>query len=85
MAEYRLTFASSVRKDFRMLDVSQRNRVMDAIRSLAREPRPHGCRKLRNSENSWRIRVGEYRVVYTIDDTKGVVDIGRVRHRREAY
>jgi mRNA interferase RelE/StbE len=54
------------------------------IRSLAGEPRPHGSQKLTNREE-WRIRLGDYRVLYTIDDQKKTVTVIRVKHRAKAY
>ena len=60
-------------------------RVMDRIRGLAGDPRPPGCEKLAGMANAWRIRSGNYRVVYTVDDRAQVVTITRVGHRREVY
>jgi len=59
--------------------------VIAAIQGLARNPRPPGCRKLTGAENDWRIRAGDYRVIYAIADVIRVVRVHRVRHRREAY
>jgi len=56
-----------------------------AIRALGNNPRPAGCRKLAGSKNDWRIRVGDYRVIYEITDAVWIVRVNRVRHRREAY
>jgi mRNA interferase RelE/StbE len=56
---------------------------MEAIQALAQNPRPPGCRKLTGTENDWRIRVGDYRVIYEITDVLRVIRINRVRHRRE--
>jgi mRNA interferase RelE/StbE len=52
---------------------------------LESNPRPPGCQKLRGQKDSWRIRIGDYRVIYTIDDLNNVVDIIHVRHRKNAY
>lgn len=60
-------------------------RIMEVIRSLADEPRPSATRKLAGSEQAYRIRIGDYRVVYTVDNKHKTVSIDRVRHRREAY
>ena len=57
---------------------------MDAIRALADEPRPHGCVKLSGSQ-SWRIRIGDYRVIYDIDDKSRQIDVLHIGHRREVY
>lgn len=59
-------------------------RLQAAIKALASNPRPHGCRKLPRS-GEWRIRVGVYRVLYQIDDAHREVIITRVGHRREVY
>ena len=55
------------------------------MKSLSSEPRLQGCRKLQGSDDAFRIRVGDYRVIYTVDDAVLVVDIDRIRHRREVY
>jgi mRNA interferase RelE/StbE len=60
-------------------------RVMRAVEALAGTPRPPGCRKLEGGEVVYRIRVGDYRVIYTVDDAVLVVAIERIRHRREVY
>ena len=59
--------------------------VLRSIDALVSNPRPVGCRKLYGSENAYRIRIGDYRVIYTVDDDVLVVAIERVRHRREVY
>ncbi len=85
MANYRIIFARSARKELESLDASILNRVFPKIESLIEDARPQGCRKLTGENNLWRIRVGDYRVIYTIDDEQKVVDVVAVRHRREAY
>ena len=59
-------------------------RVKEAIRRLSGEQRPSGCKKLTNREG-WRIRVGDYRVIYEIDDKTRVVTVLHVGHRRDVY
>jgi mRNA interferase RelE/StbE len=59
--------------------------VLRAIDRLAMQPRPDGCRKLVGSEDTFRIRIGDYRVIYTVDDENRDVVIETIRHRREAY
>jgi mRNA interferase RelE/StbE len=61
------------------------DRIITAIQGLAENPRPQGCRKLTGSQSDWRIRMGDYRVIYEIADEIRVVRVHRVRHRREAY
>lgn len=68
-----------------MLDRTVIARVLPRIEALGNQPRPSGCTKLRGLAALWRIRIGDYRVVYSIDDSRRVVDIIAVRHRRDAY
>ena len=85
MPEYSILFARSARKELQALDPTVANRVIRRIESLAATPRPPGCKKLEGSDNLWRIRIGDWRVIYSVDDRKRVVDISAVRHRRDAY
>jgi mRNA interferase RelE/StbE len=59
--------------------------MISAIRALATNPQPTGCRKLAGSKNDWRIRVGDFRVICEIADAIRIVRINRVRRRREVY
>ena len=72
-------------KDLRRLAAEVFQRVIAAIEALAHDPRPEGCKKLKGAGDDWRIRVGDYRVLYDIDDGNQVIRIMRIRHRREAY
>jgi mRNA interferase RelE/StbE len=58
---------------------------MPRLENLASNPRPPGCKKIRGGEGEWRIRVGDYRVIYTIDDAKLLVEVTRIRNRGVAY
>jgi mRNA interferase RelE/StbE len=81
---YAIQYHSSALRELKKLDRPIRLKIEAAIVDLAEDPRPHGCAKLVNSQ-AWRIRVGDYRVVYDIVDRKLVVMIVRVRHRRDVY
>ena len=72
-------------KDLGRLSARLHERVIAAIQELSRNPRPPGCPKLAGTDNDWRIRVGDYRVIYEIDDALREVHVNRVRHRREVY
>ena len=85
MNDYSLTIARSARKEIEKLPTREVNRIFTKIEDLAKLPRPEGCRKLVGETDLWRIRVGEYRVIYSIDDQQRIVDIIAVRHRRDAY
>jgi mRNA interferase RelE/StbE len=82
---YVVTFAASAKKELRDLPTDAIRRLLPRIRELAENPRPVGCKKLQGYKDRWRIRVGDYRVVYAIDDRASVVDITRIAHRKEVY
>ena len=85
MAEYSITFARSARRELEALDSSIISRILSKIETLAVHPRPHGSKKLSGEKHLWRIRIGDYRVIYSILDKERRIDITAVRHRREAY
>lgn len=82
---YQVLLERSAERDLRRLSADVHKRVIGAIQELATNPRPPGCRKLAGGQNDWRIRVGDYRVIYEIADAIRVVRVNRVRHRREVY
>lgn len=85
---YRIDIRSGARRDIRQLQRSNNPilaRIDAAILALASDPRPPGVVKLHAEEGIYRIRVGNYRVIYGIDDERQCVAIDRVVHRREAY
>jgi len=61
------------------------SRFEETILGLYDEPRPHNAKKLAGSGSMWRIRVGDYRVLYEIDDARKIVKVYRIAHRREVY
>jgi len=81
---YSLHILRRAQKELAGLPPRDYERACDAIRALADEPRPHGCSKLIGREG-WRIRTGDYRVVYEIDDEEQSVTIVHVGHRRDVY
>jgi mRNA interferase RelE/StbE len=85
VADYTITFARSARRELEELDAPLIQRILPRVEALAKEPRPRGCRKLRGESYLWRIRIGEYRVVYAVYDERQLVDIIAVRHRSKAY
>ena len=82
---YKVLLSKQAEHDLRRLPANVFRQVVPRIQALAKDPRPSGCRKLAGSVNDWRIRVGNYRVVYEINDKKLVVRVMRVRPRKEAY
>ncbi len=85
MANYSVTFARSARKELEKLHPSMARRVMQRIEALATIPRPSGVIRLQGHKNLWRIRIGDYRVIYSIDDAARNIDVSVVRHRSDAY
>ena len=85
MGEYALEIKASARKELEELPNRVLANVFVKLEGLAAEPRPAGCRKLRGFKSLWRIRVGDWRVVYQVDDDGRIVTITRVAHRREVY
>ena len=85
MSQYEIVFARSARKELQAISNDVAERILKKVELLTSNPRPSGCKKLRGHSSLWRIRVGEYRVIYSIDDDKRVIDISVVRHRSEAY
>jgi mRNA interferase RelE/StbE len=85
MDSYVVEFAKRAEKDLRRIDTRYIPRIVEAAENLASDPRPPGAKKLVGSEHTYRIRVGDYRVIYEIEDTKLVVLVVRVRHRQGAY
>jgi mRNA interferase RelE/StbE len=82
---YGITFASSAKREFRDLPTDVIERIRPKIHELANDPRPPGCKKLHGYKDRWRIRIGDYRVVYAIDDAARTVDVTRIAHRRDVY
>ena len=82
---YRVDFTTAAARQVKKLPRPARDRILDAIEDLADDPRPHGARKLVGEQTAWRIRVGDYRVIYDILDTELTVTVVRAAHRREVY
>jgi mRNA interferase RelE/StbE len=85
VSDYLIVVARSAQKDLDSLPSEVSSRISSKIEALASVPRPDGCSKLKGEQNSWRIRVGDYRVIYSVDDNTRTIDISKVRHRREVY
>jgi mRNA interferase RelE/StbE len=84
VANYELQIKPSAVKEIGKLPRKDRSKIVQKIRALAVNPRPHGCEKL-SAEEKYRARQGDYRVVYSIDDNERVVLVVKVGHRKEVY
>ena len=86
MPEYRLFLKSSVQKELDDLSNPEFARIDKKIMALAVNPRPSGCKKLQGcGGDHWRLRVGDYRIIYIIDDIDCRIDITRIAHRKDVY
>lgn len=81
---YRLQVVPGGKRDLRALPQDLYPAIRDAISALRTDPRPRGSEKLKDRPG-YRVRVGDYRIIYDVDDARQIVMIHRVRHRREIY
>ena len=84
MAKYKITVKKSASKELEEIPGKELRKIVRRIQSLVQNPRPHGSQKLSRQEQ-YRVRQGDYRIVYSIDDKDSVIDIVKIGHRREIY
>jgi len=82
---YEVYLEQTAERELKRFSVQNFHRIIPQIRTLAENPRPSGCHKIFGSKSDWRIRIGDYRIIYEIDKKTKTVKIMRIRHRREAY
>lgn len=82
---HRVELTTAAARQLRKLPRPARDRLLTAIENLSAEPRPRGATKLIGEDTAWRLRVGDYRVIYDVLDDVLTVLIVRVAHRREVY
>jgi mRNA interferase RelE/StbE len=85
VANYSVVFKASAQKELESLNEDLIGRIFPRIEALLENPRPSGCRKLRGYKDLWRVRIGDYRLVYSINDDQKIVEILRIRHRKDVY
>lgn len=83
-ALYRLRIKRSAEKELRCLPKADLRRILQRTEALEREPRPPGCEKL-FGEDCFRVRQGDDRILYLVDDRAGIVEVYKIGHRREVY
>ena len=83
--DYLIAFTRSARQELEAIESSLVKRIFAKIINLSKNPRPPGCRKIKEAENLWRLRVGDYRVIYSFNESDKLVDIIAIRHRSKAY
>lgn len=85
MASYKIEWKNTAYKELQKLPRPIITRVVAAVSELSNEPFPRGVKKLVGSEFSYRIRIGDYRVVYEVFENRLIIEIVRVRHRKDVY
>jgi len=83
--KYTIILKRKAEKELMRLHRDDVIKIREAINSLAENPRPHWCKKLTGSLNEYRVRVGDYRILYSINDTIITIFIFKIAHRKEAY
>ncbi len=85
MVSYKIVWKQSAKKELKKLNKSTIPKILKAVESLASVPHPEGSRKLHGSEHLYRVRRGEYRVVYSVENRVLVIQRIRVGHRKDVY
>jgi mRNA interferase RelE/StbE len=85
MASYSIEWKRSAYHDLKKIDKQHIPRILKEIRSLSLDPRPPDCEKLVDTERTFRVRIGDYRIVYQLDDRNRIVLIDCIRHRKDVY
>ena len=83
--EYQIVFAHPASKAFEDLTELLQRRIGTAINGLRTEPRPRGCEKLKGRQDQYRVRIGDYRIIYTIEDDVLIVLVLQIGNRRDVY
>ncbi|MBM3436510.1 MAG: type II toxin-antitoxin system RelE/ParE family toxin [Bacteroidetes bacterium] len=83
--KYSILYKRSASEELLQLPVNIAYKVRAAINRLSENPRPQGCKKLKGSVNEYRIRIGNYRVIYTIANTVLIVTVIKIAHRKDVY
>lgn len=82
---YHVEIELSAAKQLSKIDRQFQARLYNAAMALAHDPRPHGCVKLSGMSDAWRIRIGDYRIVYVVADSINIVTVTKIGHRRNIY
>jgi len=85
MESFQIEWRKSTKKDLRRIASEEVQKIVDAVAILAADPRPHGCIKMHGSDCAYRIRIGDYRIIYEIYEQRVIIEIVRISHRREVY
>jgi mRNA interferase RelE/StbE len=85
MKRYTVVLTQTAEKELQRLPVKTIEKIVLVLKSMEEDPRPHGCKKLKGYKNLWRVRVGDYRIIYAIEDVILFVDVREIGHRKDIY
>jgi mRNA interferase RelE/StbE len=85
MSKYAIEVSATAEKQLRKLDSPALGCIVKSIKELASDPRPRGCKKFHGYEDVYRIRTGNFRIIYSVEDRKLLIIILKVRHRKAIY
>ena len=82
---YEVFLERRAERDIKRLPAEVFDRIIPHLKALSNNPKPSGCRKITGSKSDWRIRIGDYRVIYEINEREKAVKVMRIRHRKDVY
>lgn len=85
MVRYKVILSKTAEKELKKLPDNIIKRIVPALKKLETNPKPKGCKKLLGFTDKWRIRVGDYRIIYDIQDKQLIIDVIRIAHRGSVY
>ena len=85
MASYKILFKKSAEKELRAILKPHLTKIVEKIKLLSQNPRPHGTQMLKGEDRYFRFRQGDYRIIYEVHDSEHTVTIIKIGHRREVY
>jgi mRNA interferase RelE/StbE len=85
MKLYSVVLTQTAEKELQKLSSRTIEKIISLLKSMEQNPRPHGCKKLKGYKNLWRARVGDFRIIYSIEDVILLVDVREIGHRKDIY
>jgi mRNA interferase RelE/StbE len=82
---YQISITPAAQRQFKKLTLAIQENLLALIEILSEDPRPLGCKKLKGRKNQYRVRSGDYRIIYSVEDASLVVEVIKVGHRRDVY
>ena len=82
---YKVFLEKRAEREIKKLPAEIFYRITPKLKTLSENPKPPGCRKITGAKSDWRIRIGDYRIIYEIDEQEKAVKVMRIRHRRDVY